>query len=208
MRTISESKTPAVVVLAAALLAANFAWGLPAEPPGNEGEAAATAEDPWAGVKISDAYDELRCTYCWEYNELTAARCPSCGHEFPLPSAEYTYPPWVFVPGRGYYKEGTLLEPGKTRKGYWIAGIVLTASSLPAGILAGYYGGEVGGAVGLAALGVGVGLIIYGLVARTEPVYAFAGGERFEPYESEAYARTSADSEGVALKVEVTVLGF
>jgi len=194
------------VVLAALVLWVSFAWGLPADAPASEAEVA--PEDPWAGVKISDAYDELRCPYCWGYNELTAARCPYCGHEFPQPSAEYTYPPWVFVPGKGYYREGTLLEPGKTRKGYSIAGIVLTASGLAAGALAGDYDSDIIGGIALGALSVGVGLIVYGLVARTEPVYAFATGECFEPYERPAFALRSADSEGAALKVEVTVLGF
>ncbi len=199
------------VVLASLLLWGAFAWGTPAEAPATEGEAEAAAEDPWAGVRISDAYDELRCPYCWEYNELTAARCPSCGYEFPQPSAEVTDPDMVFVPGKGYYREGTLLEPGKSRKGYWITGIVLVASGLTAGTLAGYYGGELGGAIAalpcLGAIGVGVGLTIYGLVSRSEPVYAFASGERYEPYDA-AYALRSRDSEGVALKTEVTLLGF
>ncbi len=195
------------MVLAALVLWVAFAWGLPADAPASEAEVA--PEDPWAGVKISDAYDELRCPYCWGYNELTAARCPYCGHEFAQPSGEYTYPPWVFVPGKGYYREGTLLEPGKSRKGYWITGLVLTASGLTVGALAGYYGGDIGGAIAalpcLAVIAVGVPLLIYGLATRTEPVYAFASGE---PYERPAFALRAADSDRGALKIEVTVLGF
>jgi hypothetical protein len=98
-----------------------------------------------------------------------------------------TDPDVVFVPGRGYYREGTLLEPGKSQNGYWITGLVLTACLL---------------------WPVGIPLLIYGLATRTEPVYAFASGERFEPYERPAFALMSADSDGVALKVEVTLLGF
>ena len=70
MRTISESKTPAVVVLAAALLAANFAWGLPVEAPATEGEADVAPKDPWAGVRISDAYDYAKCPRCGYKNEI------------------------------------------------------------------------------------------------------------------------------------------
>jgi DNA-directed RNA polymerase subunit RPC12/RpoP len=179
------------------------------------GEAGAAAEDPWAGVRISDAYDDLRCPYCWEYNELTAARCPSCGHEFPQPSAEVTDPDMVFVPGKGYYREGTLLEPGKSRKGLWITGLVLTTGGalflIPGGIVAsveGYYGvGIVIGVAGIAATAVGIVLLIRG-IKKTKPVYAFEQGGRYRPFESETFARRSRDSEGEGLRVEVTLLSF
>jgi hypothetical protein len=195
------------------ILWVSFAWGLPAEPPVNEGEADVAADDPWAGVRISDAYDfYAKCLQCGKKNETRAESCSRCGYELPQPSAAFTYPPWVFVPGEGYYREGTLLvEPAKTRKGYWITGVVLTVSGLTAAGLAGYYGGNVGGAIAalpcLAAIAVGVPLFIKG-VKKTKPVYAFTRGERFEPCERRVFALRSADSDGVALKVELTVLGF
>ncbi len=222
MVNLGRNVSPMAVVLASLVLWVSFAWGLPAEPPATEGEAGVTREDVWAGVKISDAYDYAKCPECGKKKELRAERCSGftwrgagyrrCGTEFPQPSAEMTDPDMVFVPGLGYYREGTLLEPGKTKKGYWITGLVLTASGLAGGALAGYYGGEIGGAIAalpcLAAIGVGVGFIIYGLVARTEPVYAFTSGARFEPYERPAFALSSTDSDGGALKVEVTLWGF
>jgi hypothetical protein len=199
-------------VLASLIFWGSFAWGLPAEAGGTEGEAEVTAEDPWAGVKISDAYDELRCPYCYSYNELTAARCRSCGYEFPQPSGEYTYPPWVFVPGKGYYREGTMLEPAKSKKGYWVTGIVVAAAGPIVVITSLWYESEnafyTGSFMCLVGGGIGAALIIYGLVARTEPVYAFAGGERYEPYERPAYALRSPDTDGVALRVELTALSF
>ncbi|MEE9458033.1 MAG: hypothetical protein V3W11_12880 [bacterium] len=212
MVNLVRNVSPMALVLVFLILCVSFAWGIPAGAPAAEGEADVAPKDPWAGVKISDAYDDLRCPYCWGYNELTAARCPSCGYEFRLPSGEYTYPPWVFVPGKGYYREGTLLEPGKSRKGYWITGLVLTASGLTVGALAGYYGGDIGGAIAalpcLAAIAVGVPLLIYGLATRTEAVYAFESGERYEPYERPAFALRSPGSDGGGLKIEVTLLGF
>ncbi len=180
-----------------------------------DAEAAVAAEDPWAGVKISDAYDELRCPYCGAYDELTAARCSTCGYEFPQPTGEYTYPPWVFVPGKGYYEEGTMLEPGKSRKGLWITGLVITGIGLPimiGGLVISTAGGDPVGIplsiAGSAVTVVGSILITKGFSTRTEAVYAFASGYGFEPYERPAFALRSADSEGVALKVEVTLLGF
>jgi hypothetical protein len=165
----------------------SFAWGLPAEAEAGEGDAEAAAEDPWAGVRISDAYDYAKCTRCGEKNEICAERCSRCGCEVPQPSSEMTDPDVVFVPGKGYYREGTLLEPGKSQKGYWITGLVLSACLL---------------------FVVGIPLLIYGLATRTEAVYAFASGDRYEPYESEAFARRSPDPDGVMLKVEVTLFGF
>ena len=212
MANFENNAPPIAVVLASLVLWVSFAWGVPADTLAAEGEAEVAPKDPWAGVRISDAYDDLRCPYCWGYNELTAARCPSCGHEFPQPSGEVTGPDMVFVPGKGYYREGTVLEPGKSRKGYWVTGLVLTASGLTVGALAGFYGGYIGGAIAalpcLAAIAVGVPLLIYGLATRAEAVYAFESGERFDPYERPAFALRSPDPDGAALKIEVTVLSF
>jgi hypothetical protein len=220
MAVLARSVPQIPVVLVSLLLWGSFAWALPAEAPAAEGDAEVAPEDPWAGVKISDAYDKLRCPYCWDYNELTAARCRSCGREFPQPSGEYTYPPWVFVPGKGYYEEGTLLEPGKSRKGLWITGLVLIPVGLIAFSAAGGFTYEDGYGTnltyrgfavfygGLGAMAVGGVLLIIALTTRKEPVYAFDGGEPYEPLNGRTYARRSPDSDGATLKVEVTVLGF
>jgi hypothetical protein len=221
MVNFGRNAPPIAVVLASLLLWVSFAWGLPAEAPaegeadvaaaedtwrcGNcdaenvalakyctecgakkAGVAGAAAEDRWAGVRISGAYNYAKCTRCGKKNQIRAESCSRCGNEFPQPSAEMTDPNVVFVPGRGYYREGTLLEPGKSQKGYWITGLFLSFLVWP----------------------VGIPLLIYGLATRTEPVYAFASGERYDLYERPAYARRSPDSEGATLKVEVTLLGF
>ncbi len=229
---------PIAVVLASLILWVSFAWGLPADVPADEGdadvasaegawncnrcgtandasanycmecgarrvsEAKVAAEDPWAGVKISDAYDELGCLYCREYNELTAARCRSCGHEFPQPSGEYTYPPWVFVPGKGFYREGTLVEPAKKRWGLIITGYALVATG-PAVMIVDWPGLLTGGLVLLITGGVGALLLVSGYTTRREAVYALT--HRRASY---TYARRPPDSDGAALKVEVTLLSF
>jgi hypothetical protein len=200
------------LVFASLVLWVSFAWGLPAEASVTEGEAEVAAEDPWAGVRISDAYDYAKCSRCGHKNEVRRPACYRCGYSLPQPSGEYTYPPWVFVPGKGYYREGTVVEPAGTRKGYWITGIIITGALVATGMLLGMAEYSDGGiALGLAyygAMGVGVGLIIYGLVARTEPVYAFTTDERFNPYKRPAFALRSPDPDGVRLKVELTALAF
>jgi len=212
------TNTPLVpVVLASLVLWTSFAYGLPAEKPAAEGAAEAGAEDRWAGVKISGAYDELRCPYCWVYNELTAARCISCGHEFPQPSGEYTYPPWVFVPGKGYYREGTLLEPAKIRKGRFITGLVLSGFGVTGFIFsvkeerAASTGSEdftpLTTMAAVIFIGMGAILVATGL-KKSNPVYALDRGELWEPYERPGLALRSPGSEGIILKVEVTALSF
>jgi ribosomal protein L37E len=194
------------VVLASLLLWVSFAWGLPAEAPAAEGEADVAPKDPWAGVRISDAYDYAKCLQCGKKNEVRAESCSRCGYELPQPSSEMTDPAWVLVPGRGYHREGTLLEPAKTRKSLLIPGAVLTNFGVL--LLVIHFTTPQINLLGLVMTACGVGLIIYGVVARTEPVYAFPTGERYEPFEEGGYAGRSPDSDGVALKVELTVLGF
>ncbi len=204
--------TPQIpVVLASLLLWFSFAWGLPAEPPATESDAEVAPEDRWARVRLSAAYDYAKCPECGKKNEIRAERCSRCGYEFPQPSPEMTDPDTVFVPGKGYYEEGALLEPAKTRKRYWITGIILTASGVAGAGFAGYYGGDVGGAIAalpcLAAVITGVTLFIFG-IGKTKPVYAFESGDLLRPYDRPTYALRPADSDGVALEVELTVLGF
>jgi predicted RNA-binding Zn-ribbon protein involved in translation (DUF1610 family) len=216
MANFRRNAPPIAVVLASLILWVSFAWGLPAEPPAAGGEADVAPKDPWAGVRVSDAYDYAKCPECGKKDEIRAESCSRCGNELLQPTARLAYPPWVFVPGRGYNREGTLLEPGKSRKGLWITGLVLAASGAAVG----------GAAFAIAAVeesgpgalivvmgaaivtGVGVVLLIVGLSTRKEPVYAFASDEGYEPYDSASYARRTPDSDGAAFKVEVTVLGF
>jgi hypothetical protein len=181
------------------------------------GEAEATPKDPWVGVMISGAYDYAKCPSCGEKNEVRAETCSRCRRELPQPSGEETGPGWVFVPGRGYFREGALLVPGNTRKGMLIGGVVLMSLgivgfSVTAAVARASE--DESGAVFLlpiimasGAIGLGAVLLIVGLSTRKEPVYAFASGETFEPYDA-AYARRTRDSDGTALKIEVTLLGF
>ncbi len=209
-----KTSTPQIpVVLASLILWVSFAWGLPAEPPVNEGEAEAAAEDPWAGVKISDVYDYAKCPYCGEKNELQAERCTHCGNGLPQPSAEITDPAWVFVPGKGYYREGTLVEPVKTMKGLQTAGLVLSVLGVSMIVVGSIWGigtaPKINGVyAGLGATAVGVIMVVVARATRTKPVYAFESGELFEFYKGPAYARRSPDTDGAGLKIEVTLLAF
>jgi hypothetical protein len=175
------------------------------------GEAETAPKNPWARVRLSAAYDYAKCPECGKKNEIQAKSCSRCGVELPQPSAEMTDPDTVFVPGRGYYEDGALVEPAKTREGYWITGLVLTVSGLTVLGFAGYYGGDVGGAIAalpcLAAVVTGVTLFIIG-VGKTKPVYAFEKSQLNEPAGGGPYVLRPADSGGVALKVEVTGVGF
>ena len=196
-------------VLAGLILRASFAGGLPADAATSEGEAGA-AEDTWAGVRISDAYDYAECLLCGEKNELRAEHCSRCGYELPQPSALMADPAYVFVPGRGYYPEGTLLQPGKSRKGFWVTGVILAGTGLATlvsfsvaaaewespGIAAAFF------VPAIIALGSGVALTAVGLSTRSEPVYAF---ER-SAAAGVATARERPGSLVVGIKVELAIL--
>jgi hypothetical protein len=177
------------------------------------GEAKAAPKDPWGRVRLSAAYDYAKCPRCGEKSEIRAERCSRCAYELPQPSAEMTDPDMVFVPGKGYYREGTLLEPAKTKKTYKVTGLVLGGAGIGMLIAAGAgllpeYANQLFSIAGLPLTVVGVGLLIHGLVGGTESVYASAGGEVYEPYDRAACALRSRDSEGEGLKIEVTLLSF
>lgn len=190
---------------------ASFVWGLPAEAPTAEGDV--LPADPWAGVRISDAYDYAKCPRCGKENEIRAEVCSRCGYELPLPAAEIKDPAWVFVPGKGYYPEGALIEPAKTIKGLWVSGLALSALGISTIFVALIWTSETGGVgpafySGLGAMALGGALIVVGVTAGTGPVYAFGNGGGSEPYERRAYTLASRDAGGAAFKVEVTALGF
>jgi hypothetical protein len=120
------------------------------------------------------------------------------------------------VPGKGYYREGTVAEPGKSRRnGLWITGLVLTGAGIGTLIAGatGEYSGE-GIPALVVAIPLGVGMTVFGIwlfkfgLRKTELVYAFKISDLHDPYERLAFTLRSAGSDGVALKVEVTLLGF
>jgi hypothetical protein len=214
------------VVLASLVLWFSFAWGLPAEPAAAEAEAEAAVEDPWAGVRISDAYDYAKCPRCGKKNEIRAESCSRCGYGLPQPSLEITDPDMVFVPGKGYYREGELLEPGINKQGTYATGVLLIGAGLIMFIAASVRPNwvEVNPIMGdtivippwkwvvytvaCVAGGIGTVLVIKSLPITKEPVYAFESSEPFGPYKNPAYALRSPDSGGLAFEVEVTLLGF
>ena len=195
--------TPQVpVVLASLIVWVSFAWALPGET--GEGGAEPATVDPWAGVKVSDAYDYAKCSECGYKNEVRGDICADCGYELPQPSADMADSDVVFVPGMGYYVEGTILEPPEVGRYLWIKGLVLTAAAVSIYIVGRQYLWPLWGIVGFP----GIVLLIRGLTRRKEPVYAFADGEAYEPYERPAFSRRPPDAGGEALKVEVTLLNF
>ena len=125
-------------------------------------------------------------------------------------------PSFVFVPGHGYFREGSVVEPAKTKRGYWVTGIVLMAAGTASAVasyvaMGGYYHSDwfyFAGLPSFAGIAVGGVLFVVGLATRAGPVYAFASGESREPYERPSLARRSLDSEDPALKFEVTLLSF
>jgi hypothetical protein len=194
---------------------------MPADTPVAEGEGVATP-DPWAGARLSNAYDYIKCPQCGEKNDLRAVRCSRCRYEFPQPSADVTDPAMVFVPGKGYYREGTLLEPAESRKDLWIPGLVFTGVGLVtmevAIVLAAeeeVFGGEdtKAEAITFVAGGVitifGAVLIIVGVTSKTQPVYAFRAVEPTGMYARGTLARRSReDCAGFGFKAEMPVWGF
>jgi hypothetical protein len=203
--------TPQIsVVLASLILWVSFAWGLPAEA--GEVDAKPATEDPWAGVRLSDAYDYAKCPKCGMKNEIQAESCSRCLYEFPQPSPLMTDPAYVFVPGQGYYPEGTLLEPGNAKKALWVTGLILAgagAGTLIAleeitsgwespGYLVAFY------IPALIALGTGTVLTAVGFATRSEPVYALKRGTGARV----AVAGKALGPLAVAVKIEMPVLSF
>ena len=159
--------------------------------------------DVWEDVRISGAYEKLKCPQCGASNDLQAAACKRCGHRFPQPSPGVTDPSQVFVPGQGYYREGALLEPAQTRAILWVPGVVLgvvglSTMSVAAGALVGEDNGntDVDTEGARTALWIGTGMTVTGLVltiigltSKTEAVYAYA-----QPAGRPPVARAAGDS--------------
>ena len=213
--------TPQIpVILAFLILWGSSAWALPADTEASGGEAEVALEDPWASVTISGAYDYAKCPRCGKKNEVRAESCSGCGYGLPQPSAEVTDPYLVFVPGRGYYSEGEIIEPGHTRGWLWVTGLVVTCLGagevfLGSALLMsegstpedreGFKAILIFGGVMLIG---GLVMTIVGLTHKTKPVYAFRTGELYEPYDGVARERGPVESGNLDFKIEVPVLGF
>jgi ribosomal protein L37E len=201
-------------ILVALVLWGSSARGIPADPPAGEGEEAVSG-DPWAGVRVSDAYEYIKCPRCGKENDLRATRCSRCEYEFPQPSAEVTDPYLVFVPGRGYYNEGEIIEPGHTRWWLWVPGLVITYVGAGEVLLGSDFLSEgtpredkaiiISGCVIFIG---GLLMTIVGLSRKTKPIYAFHAGELYEPHDGVACERGPVDSGNPEFNIEVPVLGF
>jgi predicted RNA-binding Zn-ribbon protein involved in translation (DUF1610 family) len=170
--------------------------------------------DVCEGVRISGAYEKLKCPQCGTYNDLRAAECIKCGHPFPQPSSDVTDPSQVFVPGRGYYREGALLEPAQSRKILWVPGVVigavgLSTLSLALALVAAAEddgtdpvseGVKTTAWVGLGITAVGATLAIIGFTNKTEAVYAYAEPSGRAPVARAAGGSAAARAEGLTLK--------
>jgi hypothetical protein len=66
----------------------------------------------------------------------------------------------------------------------------------------------VGGIAGACVAGAGGVVLVLGYATRKDPVYALNPGGAYENGPSHTYARRSPNPDGVALKVEVTLLSF
>jgi len=186
------------------------------------GEVNPTPRERKSSTKI---YEEIKCPQCGKKNELDAARCYNCGLIFPQPSEEVTDPDMVFVPGRGYYRKGEMIEPGHPRRGLLVTGLVIggiglvvVSFSLVAmmgkaiGSIAG--GGAdtdteevvfiVGGAM---VIGGGI-MALVGFCNKTDPIYAFHTGELDEGYDGVACERAPVGPGNLEFKIEVPVLSF
>lgn len=180
-----------------------------------EVESVYAAEGRWAGARVSDAYAYAECPNCEFRNEIKAERCKRCGTLLPQPSPEMADPSYVFVPGRGYFREGSLVEPGKTQESYWVTGVVLTAAGAAAAIASyiamGGYSSDwfyLAGLPSFAGITVGGVLCVVGFATRAGPVYASAGDGFPEARGRPASALGSPEAEGAAFRVEVTALAF
>lgn len=210
MHNIAKSIPQIPLFLASLVLLASFVWAFPADAPNAAAGGEAVAADPWAGVSVSDAYAYAECLRCGEENEVRTKSCSRCGYEFPQPSALMTDPSYVFVPGRGYYPEGTLLEPGKPRTGLIITGVILTGAGLGTlialsaitsdwespGITIAFF------VPAIASLGTGIALAAVGLGTRSKPVYALERGAGPRA----VAARKLYGSLAVEVKVELPML--
>lgn len=225
--------TAAVTALISLLCGASPAWAnggveadltraedltIAATPASEEKE----TEDIWEGVRISGAYEKLKCPRCGTSNDLRAAECRKCGYRFPQPSRDVTDPNMVFVPGRGYHRKGELVEPGKGRKSLWLPGLVTTGVGLTTmyvsvswaaaesvdGIFDGdadTKGAETAFFIGSGLTVVGGVLALVGFTSKTEAVYAFAQPARRTAVARGGCGPRRVGADGLDFKFELSV---
>jgi hypothetical protein len=225
-RTVSAAAALSLLLCAAAPAAARgdggdrFAARDDVVAQANPGEE--KTEDVWEGVRISGAYEKLKCPQCGASNDLQAAACKRCGYPFPQPSPGVTDPGQVFVPGRGYYREGALLEPGRSRAILWVPGVVLgvvglSTMSVAAGALVGEDNGntdvDTEGArtvlwIGTGMTVTGLFLTIIGLTSKTEAVYAYAQPSGRAPVARAVGGSAAGRAEGLTFKFGLSFSPF
>lgn len=189
-----------------------------ATPPGEEKE----AEDIWEGVRISGAYEKLKCPRCGTSNDLRAAECRKCGYLFPQPSPGVTDPNMVFVPGRGYHRAGELIEPAKSRKSVWLPGLVTMGVGLTTMYVSvswavaesadGIFGGDADTEGAETAFFIGSGLTVVGgvlaligLTSKAEAVYAFAQPARRTAVARGGCGLRRVGADGLDFKFELSI---
>ncbi len=225
--------TAAVTALISLICGASPGWadsGLKADLPPAEDLAIAAAssgeqkeaEDIWAGVRISDAYDKLKCPRCGTSNDLRAAECRKCGYRFPPPSPDVTDPNMVFVPGKGYYHKGEPIEAAKGRRSLWLPGLVamgvglttmyVSVSWAAAETVDGIFGGDADTKGAETAFFIGSGLTVaggvlalIGFVSQTEAVYALAQPARRTAVARRSYGLRPAGTDGLDFKFELSL---
>jgi hypothetical protein len=128
----------------------------------------------------------------------------------------------VFVPGRGYYREGALLEPGRSRAILWVPGVVLgvvglSTMSVAAGALVGEDNGntdvDTEGArtvlwIGTGMTVTGLFLTIIGLTSKTEAVYAYAQPSGRAPVARAVGGSAAGRAEGLTFKFGLSFSPF
>lgn|GEM_PF-3167510 len=180
------------------------------------------AEDIWEGVRISGAYEKLKCPRCGTFNDLRAAECRKCGYPFPQPSPGVTDPNMVFVPGRGYHRAGELIEPAESRKSLWLPGFVtmgvglttmyVSVSWAAAESADGVFGGDADTEGAETAFFIGSGLtvvggvlVLVGFTNKAEAVYAFAQPARRTAVARGGCGLRPVGAEGPGFKFELSI---
>lgn len=145
------------------------------------------------------------CTQCGAVNEKAAKFCGDCGSPLGVAAGGNM----VFVPGRGYYAKGTMIESGHARTGLWVSGLLLWLLGGPAiagtGVAVNSAGLYVVGA--LVSVG-GLVMFIVGLAYKTKPVYAFRAEEDRDYYTAWRDAPERLRDDERAWNIEVTCLSF
>ncbi|MEE9458028.1 MAG: zinc ribbon domain-containing protein [bacterium] len=158
------------------------------------------------GVAGSEKLSGIRmCTQCGAANEKAGKYCGDCGTPLGVAGGGNM----VYVPGRGYYAKGTMIESGHARTGLWVSGLLLWLLVGP-GIA---YAGVGTTSTGLYALGGlitigGLVMFIVGLASKTKPIYAFRAEEDRNNYTPWPDAPERLRDDEWAWTIDVTCLSF